>query len=282
MTMTEQQVNKKILSLHFSKSAAEYHRLALLQREIAWQLVEWAFPERVHPAGPAPEVLEIGCGTGFLTEFLLGRLPGGARLTALDLAEGMLARVRPSLEEQGLSARLLRADGEALPFRPGSFDLAASSTTFQWFGSLGQALEGIHRVLRPGGRLIFATLGRDTYRELREAYRSAAGRLGIRLAASRYGIPLPGAQELSDLLGQAGFVRVEVYRQDKLEFFPTCRDFLRSIKERGGNNPNFRPMSLAVERALLREMTAYYDRSFHVDGRVYAGYEVLFARAERG
>lgn len=272
--MTER-INKKILALHFSNRAETYDRAAQLQREIAYQLVERSFPE---PPPTACDILELGCGTGFLTRFLLERLAPRS-LVALDLAPGMIERARESLNGSRAAVRFLLADCERPPLAPGSFDLAASSTTLQWLDSLEDTLRGVHALLRPGGRLVFATLGQETFRELRRAYRTAAGQMGIRLAAGRYGPSLPGAHEVRRTLMSAGFENIVVDSVRKMEFFPCCRDFLRSIKERGANNPNFRPMSLAVERTLMRRVIEYYDRSFNVDGRVYAGYEVIFAEA---
>ncbi|MCE5271095.1 methyltransferase domain-containing protein [bacterium] len=280
--MAEIRLNKKILALHFSQNAARYHREARLQREIAFQLAELAFPED----GGAPtrdrlvSVLELGCGTGFLTGHILHRL-APERLVAVDLALGMLGQARRTLNgAPGAAAvRYLCADCEKLPLAGRSFDLVASSTTLQWVESLEGALAGIHSLLRPGGRLVAATLGRGTFRELRQAYRVSSGRLGIRLAASRYGPVLPGAEELRQMLSEAGFSGVTVESRPKLEFFPGCREFMLSIKALGASNPNFRPMSLDTERRLLQGVIDYYNRSYRVDGQVFAGYEVLFLTA---
>ncbi|MBN2290288.1 MAG: hypothetical protein JXQ83_13220, partial [Candidatus Glassbacteria bacterium] len=71
ISLAENPINKKILALHFSRSAPGYDLNAGLQREIAFQLADWAFPRR-DPTGPeCRRVLEIGCGTGLLTSFLL-------------------------------------------------------------------------------------------------------------------------------------------------------------------------------------------------------------------
>lgn len=271
-----ERINKKILALHFSNRAESYDRAAFLQREIAYQLVERSFPDPT--SASCRDILELGCGTGFLTRFLLERLDP-ENLVALDLACGMIERARESLNGSRDTARFLLADCERPPLAPGSFDLAASSTTLQWLDSMEDTLREIHTLLRPGGRFVFATLGQETFRELRRAYRTAAGQMGIRLAAGRYGPSLPGPHEVRRMLENAGFREITVDSVSKTEFFPCCRDFLHSIKDRGANNPNFRPMSLAVERALMRRVIEYYDRSFKVDGRVYAGYEVIYAEA---
>jgi hypothetical protein len=105
--------------------------------------------------------------------------------------------------------------------------------------------------------------------------------MGIKLASARYGLSLPGEREIADLLARAGFRKVAVAERSKYEFFPSSRDFFLSIKKRGANNPNFRPMSLKTERTLLKETSRIYDERFHLDGQVYASYEVLFARGSK-
>jgi len=279
--VAENLINKKILALHFSRSAPRYEMNVGLQREIAYQLAEWAFPPTVRENLDTPRMLEIGCGTGLLSAFLLERI-SCETLVALDLSGGMLEQACLNLRQNSPQVRLVLADGEQLPLSEGAFDLVASSTTFQWFNDLEHALAGIRRVLRPGGRLVFATLVRGTFRELKQAYRAAAGRLGIRLAASRFGPALPGAREITDMLARLGFSAPDVKEQTKLEYFPTARHFLRSIKARGANNPNFRPMSLSVEKALLERMMDFYDERFRVDGLTFATYQVVFIQAQRG
>ncbi|MFH1071516.1 MAG: methyltransferase domain-containing protein [Candidatus Glassbacteria bacterium] len=272
-------VNKKIVALHFSARAGDYDKYAALQREIAWQLVEWAGTEALEFTG-APSVLEIGCGTGFLTGFLTGRIAAGFYL-AVDIAGGMLDVLRGKLDGNPRGVRLVQADGERLPFEGRLFDLVASSTTFQWFGAPAESIGSLAGLLRPSGRLVFATLGRNTFRELKQAYVYSAGRMGIRLAAGRLGPPLADRSEIEGWLQQAGLDEIRLEVRTKLEYFADTLEFMRSIKKRGASNPNFRPMHPATERALLDNLIRFYDRRFRTDGRVYATHEVIFASCRK-
>jgi malonyl-CoA O-methyltransferase len=272
-------INKKLMALHFSSSASTYDSHAALQREIAWQLVDWAAPRLSFPGGTQVSALDIGCGTGFLSGFLHDIIHPQS-IVAIDLAGGMLSRAR-KLDASG-TLRLVQADGEWLPFAPASFELVASSTAFQWFTTLADSLAGISNALTPGGRLLFATLGRGTLTELKESYREAAGRMGITLTAGRYGPSLPGEVELVNALELAGLDEITTECRTKYEFFPSCRAFVRSLKARGANNPNFRPMSFATERRLMSLMSETYERRFSADGSVYASYEVIFCSCRKG
>jgi malonyl-CoA O-methyltransferase len=272
-------INKKLMALHFSSSASTYDSHAALQREIAWQLVDWATPGLSFPGGTPLRALDIGCGTGFLSRFLHDKIHPDS-IVAIDMAAGMLERTRKLDTNDTL--RLVQADGERLPFAAESFDLVASSTAFQWFTTLADSFAWINRVLTPGGRLVFATLGRGTLAELKESYREAAGRMGIKLAAGRYGPSLQGEAELVNALELAGMDEITTECRTKHEYFPSCQAFIRSLKARGANNPNFRPMSFATERRLMSLMSETYERRFTADGRIYASYEVIFCSCRKG
>src|SRR3546814_14322438 len=61
-------------------------------------------------------------------------------------------------------------DGEAPIFEGEWFDLILSSLAFQWFDDLGGAVGRLAGLLRPGGSLIFSTLGRGSFARWRSAH----------------------------------------------------------------------------------------------------------------
>ncbi|HWG62013.1 MAG TPA: class I SAM-dependent methyltransferase [Streptosporangiaceae bacterium] len=101
-----------------------------------------ALDERAGPLAGAL-VVDLGAGTGIATRQLAAR---GARALALDYGADMLRRARAS------SHRLncVLADGNALPFRSGSVDLACFAQSWHWFDPQRASAE-VARVLRPGG-----------------------------------------------------------------------------------------------------------------------------------
>lgn len=94
------------------------------------------------------DVLEVGVGLG--TDFVRF-VRAGAVATGIDLTEAAVDAVRRRLELEGLDARLLVADAEALPFDDASFDLVYSYGVLHHTPDTQQALREIRRVLRPGG-----------------------------------------------------------------------------------------------------------------------------------
>jgi SAM-dependent methyltransferase len=99
--------------------------------------------------------LEIGAGTGYFTLNLM--LSGIVReATCTDISPGMVTTLGANAERLGLSVRAARADAESLPFPAGSFDLVIGHAVLHHLPDLRRAFAEFHRVLRPGGRIVFA------------------------------------------------------------------------------------------------------------------------------
>lgn len=106
-----------------------------------------------HP-GHFENALEVGAGTGY---FGLNLLRAGLidRLTATDISQGMLDALSTTAGELGLSVGCTPCDAEELPFEDGSFDLVLGHAILHHLPNLVQAFAEFHRVLVPGGTLLF-------------------------------------------------------------------------------------------------------------------------------
>lgn len=120
-------------------------------REIVFGAVRDARPERV---------LEVGCGEGELAGRMSSEL--AAEVVAVDQSERMVEITRA----RGVDARL--GDVQSLDFADETFDCAVAAWMLFHAADLDGALSELSRVLRPGGRLVAATNGRDHLRELYE------------------------------------------------------------------------------------------------------------------
>jgi trans-aconitate 2-methyltransferase len=131
--------------------ARAYHTLSKPQQR-------WG--ERVLDALPLAGdelVLDLGCGTGLLTEKLLERLPRG-RVVAIDRSQNMLDRARLHLARVGERVRFVEADLPRLPEDLRGVDAVFSTATFHWVPDHAALFAAIAATLRPGGRLV-AQLG---------------------------------------------------------------------------------------------------------------------------
>jgi len=99
--------------------------------------------------------LEIGAGTGY---FSLNLLQAGVvgEATCTDISPGMVEKLKGNAERLGLEVRAARADAERLPFADASFDLVLGHAVLHHLPNLRRAFAEFHRVLRPGGRIVFA------------------------------------------------------------------------------------------------------------------------------
>jgi ubiquinone/menaquinone biosynthesis C-methylase UbiE len=99
--------------------------------------------------------LEIGAGTGY---FSLNLLQAGVirAATCTDISPGMLATLRGNAERLGLAVDTAATDAEQLPFEDGAFDLVLGHAILHHIPDLERAFAEFHRVLAPGGTVVFA------------------------------------------------------------------------------------------------------------------------------
>lgn len=96
------------------------------------------------------EVLEVAVGTGLN----LRHYPGDARITGIEASPAMLALARQRAADLGSAAELDHGDAQALSFADGSFDTVVCTLALCCIPDHRAAIGEMHRVLRPGGRLI--------------------------------------------------------------------------------------------------------------------------------
>jgi trans-aconitate 2-methyltransferase len=128
-------------------NAASYDRVADPQARWGAEVLERL------PLQGDETVLDAGCGTGRVTELLLGRLPRG-RVVALDASASMLEQARGRLARFGDRVAYVQADlGRPLPL-PDRVDAVLSTATFHWVMDHDALFANLAAVLRPGGRLV--------------------------------------------------------------------------------------------------------------------------------
>jgi ubiquinone/menaquinone biosynthesis C-methylase UbiE len=114
--------------------------------------------ERCRPYG---DLLDAGCGPGHLA-IAIGRSFPGLKVTGLDnnphvLAAALRNRSRVPIRNVSFQS----GDVQLLPYADGSFDFVVSTLSLHHWRDAHRALAEIHRVLRPGGRLLLMDLRRD-------------------------------------------------------------------------------------------------------------------------
>lgn len=106
-------------------------------------------PSFAPPALRGQRVLDVGCGPGFWARYLAAR---GVDYTGIDLSPRSAAMAARSLELLGLRGQVQVGNAEALPFADAIFDAVISEGVIHHTPDTQACIDGIHRVLRPGGR----------------------------------------------------------------------------------------------------------------------------------
>ncbi len=152
-------------------------------------------------ARPGERVIDIGCGPGFYVAELLEEVGAEGSVLGVDAAEAMLA-VAAKRSEGHANASFEMADATSLPATDGSFDAALSVQVMEYVADVGDALGEIHRVLRPGGRVVIWDVDWATL----SWYTTDAERLQRALKAFDKHLVHPALpQRLTALLRSAGF-----------------------------------------------------------------------------
>ncbi|NTV94650.1 MAG: malonyl-ACP O-methyltransferase BioC [Thiobacillus sp.] len=264
---------KQAIRRSFEQAASHYDDSAFLQQEITRRLDEHLDIMKLAPA----RILDAGCGTGFAFPLLQRRYPK-AELVGLDLAHAMLAQARrrlprPSLLGRlfaGAGAQLVCADMANLPLARDCCDLAWSSLALQWLDQPETVFKEMRRILRPGGLLLFATLGPDTLKELRAAFAGLDGHGHVNRFIDMH--------DLGDALVHAGFANPVMEMEHLTLTYPDLKGLLRDLKGIGAHTVLDGRRQGLMGRAEWRRVIDNYER-FRVDGRLPATYEVIYGHA---
>ena len=151
MTAADFDPVKQQVAAHWGRRAAQFdgdfgHSIRTAAERTAWDRIF----DLVLAGRSALDVLDAGCGTGFLSLELASR---GHRVCGVDFAPAMLAEARRKATQQGAEVRFEEADAEQLPFSSASFDLVVSRHVLWTLPHPEMAIDEWVRVLRDGGRL---------------------------------------------------------------------------------------------------------------------------------
>ena len=149
-------MNKDLIQSRFAKNLKNYNENAKIQKRMAERLL--SFIKNRSPK----KILEIGCGTGILTELINKELDFKTYI-ALDIVEECaqyIGNINPNIT-------FISADiEEFIKENSERYDLIISNASLQWVDDFEGVINTLEERLNPNGELIFSTFGNENFREI--------------------------------------------------------------------------------------------------------------------
>lgn len=202
-------MNKELIKTRFAKNIDLYNSNADIQRQMALKLISFAERKKY------PDILEIGCGTGLMTQIALSNLEYSS-YTANDIVEKCESRIKqinPKINFVCSDIELISGNKQS------KYDLILANASLQWVENFESTIKKIISLLNPGGTLIFSTFGQENFREIRY----------ITGKSLRY----YSKKELENLLQEYSPIIEEEIR---VKYFKTPYEVLKHIKYTGVNS----------------------------------------------
>lgn len=246
----------------FGNASNTYDRVAQLQRDVGQALLTFFLPKNL-----TGTVVDIGCGTGFLTQTLFPYCEN-AQLIALDLALPMLQTTRVKMGDR---INYICGDAENLPFAKNSIDTLLSNVALQWCQPIDGALNELHQALKADGTLIFSTFGSKTLCELKNAWANVDDFPHVN---AFYNV-----SQLEKALQQAGFNNFEIKVEQYLPCYESVLDLMRELKHIGAHNVNSARRKHLTTKTALQMMIENYPLT--ESSEIVATFEVIFVEAKK-
>lgn len=255
------------VTARFSAASETYHKNADVQKIVARKLLSLLSTRQ-----PIDHILEVGSGTGLLTEFLLEHFPT-AMIHAVDISKEMVEQAQHRLSGHN---RFQHFISDLRTFDPPIlYPLFVSSSSMHWISPIEDGLKRMTDLLEPGGDVAVALMLHGTLGELR----------ATRLRVAPHKPPLgrlPLAEEVLCGLERMGMLIITKWQETIRAHHASAEAFLRAIHEQGLTGGMVSSSKCPLTRGELQRLRAEYEARYNNDGTgVFATYEVLFLRATK-
>ncbi len=264
------QINKLRIAKSFAGAAHTYDASAALQKEVARDLLNFGMPVIEHSLGDHSRVLDLGCGTGYITQQLVDTQGGCSHqsIVALDIAEPMVKLTRSRHDCMALTA-----DAEFLPLADDCFRAVISSLAVQWFSDLSFVVKEAARVLDADGYFLFSTLGPQTLIELKTSWASVNGFQHVNEFKS--------VEDVEQEVIQSGLLIERIESFTKVMFYPEVLPILRDLKAIGAHNMNAGQNPGLTSAGQFRALESRYEQYRNEAGMLPVSYDVILVVAKK-
>ena len=251
-----------VVEKKFSRAALTYQKSSSIQQ----QIVNFLYDEFLAQENFS-NVLELGCGTGFLASKILEN-KNVQKYTAVDISSEMLEQCSQRLETFNSKKEFLKQNIEQTSFRD-KYDLVLSASTLHWIQDFEGLLERIKAGLKSDGKLVFSLMLQGSFSVVHETRRLLEGR------EDEVAITFPSFEGIKKALEKSGYLVDSSLEKNYTESFSSVRDFFTSIRKRGvgAKTNSISPLNI---RDMRRLMNLIQDKTNLTGGLVEVQYNVGF------
>jgi len=241
-----------------------------------WQYLSVRAVEQARLA-PGDHVLDVPCGTGPSVVAAAERVGDRGSVLGVDFAPRMLEIAADKIGGRGFQNVELRpGDMTALGLDPASFDAVLCVLGIFFVDDMPAALRSLHRLLKPGGRLVVAVLGTDFFSPMRDVFVDAVAAVRPDLEVVQPWRRTEDAEVVQALFTDAGIGPVEVTTARDALPLPSADDWWRIV--RGTGLRATATLLASSEADAVRARCASYVAEHHVN-EVVLGTHIAVARA---
>ncbi|HAR63296.1 MAG: hypothetical protein DKM50_00630 [Candidatus Margulisiibacteriota bacterium] len=253
---------------NFSKKASNYNSKAVMQKEIAEKLALF-LPDKEYKT-----ILDVGCGTGFLTKLLRQKYPNST-IIGVDIAPAMIEIAKENVPD----AEFRCCSIYEIEDLKNQFDLVVSSSALHWMHDLSECFAILHDILVPNGEIITAIFVDESLFELKDSFNYAYE--NTRIKKKKHVIDFPKSQEVIEDLSK----KFELLFNEKIAYFlnySSAKNSIKAIREIGGNYSYLYNQSFTERKTIFSTVFTYYDKKYRgTADTVIQSWEILMLGAKR-
>ncbi len=265
--MTVELIDPNVFKCALDRVASIYDQSAVLERSIGDSLLERLDMIAMRPC----RILDLGARTGYTMQHLKQRYPD-AQIYGVECSPTLLSMALRRFEKENNTHSMIMVAGDytAIPLVHHTFDLIFSNLSLHWSTDIKHTLQECYRLLKPGGILLFTTVGPDTLQELRACFPDGHSHIH----------PFFDMHDWGDLLQQLSFDAPVMDREPLTVQYAHVACLLQDLKGTGSCNALIHRSSALMGKYRWQSMLNQYEKLRHAQHHTLpATIELIYGHA---